>query len=188
MKKRQVTDKRKKFMMELLGDPLYQPMRIRELGMLLDLSKPERKELYEILEELIEEGLVSVDKKGRYSKINGKRKQKAAKEKELLSKSEKKDKRKHKNEMAEEPEGIAKEGIFIGHHKGFGFVEIEGEEGFKHLDEYSDSSTERGKAMRKAICEKFKFESLEFQSLEGLIESIGLEPCKLCTYCWNGKE
>ena len=128
MKKRQVIDKRKKFMMELLGDPLYQPMRIRELGMLLDLSKPERKELYEILEELIEEGLVSVDKKGRYSKINGKRKQKAAKEKELLSKSEKKDKRKHKNEMAEEPEGIAKEGIFIGHHKGFGFVEIEGEE------------------------------------------------------------
>ena len=67
-------------------------------------------------------------------------------------------------------------------------MEIEGEEGFKHLDEYSDSSTERGKAMRKAICEKFKFESLEFQSLEGLIESIGLEPCKLCTYCWNGKE
>ena len=54
MKKRQVTDKRKKFMMELLGDPLYQPMRIRELGMLLDLSKPERKELYEILEELME--------------------------------------------------------------------------------------------------------------------------------------
>ena len=67
-------------------------------------------------------------------------------------------------------------------------MELEGEEGFKHIDEYSDSSTERGKAMRKAICEKFHFSSLEFQSLEGLVKSIGLEPCKLCTYCWNGKE
>ena len=67
-------------------------------------------------------------------------------------------------------------------------MELEGEEGFKHIDEYSDSSTERGKAMRKTICEKFHFTSLEFQSLEGLIKSIGVEPCKLCTYCWNGRE
>lgn len=67
-------------------------------------------------------------------------------------------------------------------------MELEGEEGFKHIDEYSDGSTERGKAMRKAICDKFKFESLEFQSMEGFIKAIGLEPCKLCTYCWNGKE
>ena len=67
-------------------------------------------------------------------------------------------------------------------------VELEGEKGLKYLDEYSDASTERGKAMRKAICDKFKFSSIEFQSLEGLIKSIGLEPCKLCTYCWSGKE
>ena len=67
-------------------------------------------------------------------------------------------------------------------------MELEGEEGLKHLDEYSDSATERGKKLRQAICEKFNFSSLEFQSLDGLIESIGLEPCKLCTYCWNGKE
>lgn len=67
-------------------------------------------------------------------------------------------------------------------------MELEGEEGMNHLEEYSDASTERGKNMRRAICEKLKFDSLEFQSLEGLIEAIGLEPCKLCTYCWNGKE
>ena len=67
-------------------------------------------------------------------------------------------------------------------------VELEGEEGLKHIEEYSDGNTERGKAMRKAICEKFNFETLEFQSLEGLIEAIGISPCKLCTYCWNGKE
>lgn len=67
-------------------------------------------------------------------------------------------------------------------------AELEGDEAVKHMEEYSSSETERGKTMRKAICEKFRFESLEFQSVEGLIEAIGIEPCKLCTYCWTGKE
>ena len=66
-------------------------------------------------------------------------------------------------------------------------LELEGEEGFNHIDEYSDSSTERGKKLRESICAKFGFASLEFQSLDGVIRSIGLPPCKLCTYCWNGK-
>lgn len=66
--------------------------------------------------------------------------------------------------------------------------ELEGEEGLKHIDEYCDGKTERGKKLRDAICTKLHFASLEFQSLEGIIEAIGLEPCKLCTYCWNGKE
>lgn len=67
-------------------------------------------------------------------------------------------------------------------------VELEGEEGFNFIDEYSDSSTERGKALRKRICDSLGFASLEFQSLEGVIKAIGLDKCKLCTYCWNGKE
>ena len=67
-------------------------------------------------------------------------------------------------------------------------MELEGEEGFKHIEEYSDGTTERGKNLRRFICEQFHFASLEFQSLEGIIKAIGLEPCKLCTYCWNGKE
>ncbi len=67
-------------------------------------------------------------------------------------------------------------------------MELEGTEGFRHIDEYSDGSTERGRSLRTAICEKFGFASLEFQSLDGVIESIGLPPEKLCTYCWNGKE
>lgn len=66
--------------------------------------------------------------------------------------------------------------------------ELEGDEGLKHIDEYCDGSTERGKKLREAICEKLHFASLEFQSLEGIYEAIGIEPCKLCTYCWNGKE
>lgn len=67
-------------------------------------------------------------------------------------------------------------------------MELEGEEGFKYIEEYSDASTERGRSLRRAICEKFHFASLEFQTLEGVIKSIGLDPSKLCTYCWTGKE
>ena len=66
--------------------------------------------------------------------------------------------------------------------------QLEGEEGFQHIEEYSDSSTERGKNLRDAICKELHLASLEFQTLKGVVEAIGLEPCKLCTYCWNGKE
>lgn len=67
-------------------------------------------------------------------------------------------------------------------------MELEGEEGEKHLEEYSDGNTKRGKALRKSISEKLHFDSLDYQTLEGIIEAIGIEPCKICTYCWNGKE
>ena len=67
-------------------------------------------------------------------------------------------------------------------------MELEGEEGFKYIDEYCDGSTKRGKNLRDAICQKFNFASLEFQSLDGIIKAIGMDKCKLCTYCWNGKE
>lgn len=67
-------------------------------------------------------------------------------------------------------------------------MELEGEEGFKHIEEYADSTTERGRAMSEAICKKFKFASLGFQTVDGVINSIGIDRCKLCTYCWNGKE
>lgn len=67
-------------------------------------------------------------------------------------------------------------------------LELEGEEGFKHIAEYTDSSTERGKNLRKCIAKKFHFASLEFQTLEGIVEAIGLDKNDLCTYCWDGKE
>ena len=67
-------------------------------------------------------------------------------------------------------------------------MELEGDEGMKYLHEYSDGKTERGKKLRETICKKFNFASLDFQSIEGLMEAIGVEPCKLCTYCWTGKE
>ncbi|MBR4761523.1 MAG: amidophosphoribosyltransferase [Clostridia bacterium] len=66
--------------------------------------------------------------------------------------------------------------------------ELEGEAGFEFIDQYSDGTTERGNRMRKKICEELHLASLEFQSLEGVEKAIGLPACKLCTYCWNGKE
>ena len=66
--------------------------------------------------------------------------------------------------------------------------ELEGDEGQKHLEEYADANTERGQCMLRAICEKFGFSSLGYQSLDGLLEAIGLDRDKVCTYCWNGKE
>ncbi len=67
-------------------------------------------------------------------------------------------------------------------------MELEGEKGFEHIKEYSDGKTERGRALRDAICKKFNFASLEFQSLEGVVKAIGLDKSELCTYCWDGEE
>ena len=66
--------------------------------------------------------------------------------------------------------------------------ELEGKEGDKHLEEYSDPGTERGQCLLHSICEKLGFSSLGYQSLEGLMEAIGLDRDKICTYCWNGRE
>ena len=67
-------------------------------------------------------------------------------------------------------------------------LELEGEEGFNHLDEYMDGTTERGKKLRETICKNLHFSSLEYQTLDGILEAIDLPECDVCTYCWNGKE
>ena len=66
--------------------------------------------------------------------------------------------------------------------------QLEGEEGKKHLEEYADPKTERGQCMLKTICEQLGFHSLGYQSVEGVLESIGIDKSKVCTYCWTGKE
>ncbi len=66
--------------------------------------------------------------------------------------------------------------------------ELEGDEGQEHLEEYADGTTQRGQCMLKAICDKLGFDSLGYQSLDGLLEAIGIDRDKVCTYCWTGKE
>ena len=66
--------------------------------------------------------------------------------------------------------------------------ELEGDEGQQHLEEYADASTERGQCLLKTICRQLGFDSLGYQSLEGLLEAIGIDREKICTYCWTGRE
>ena len=65
---------------------------------------------------------------------------------------------------------------------------LEGDEGQNHLEEYADGSTKRGKCMLESICKEMGFDSLGYQSLDGLLEAIGLDRDKVCTYCWTGKD
>ncbi|MGM9600627.1 MAG: amidophosphoribosyltransferase [Faecousia sp.] len=65
---------------------------------------------------------------------------------------------------------------------------LEGDEGQNHLAEYADGRTQRGKCLLKSICEELGFDSLGYQSLDGLLEAIGLDKDKVCTYCWTGEE
>ena len=66
--------------------------------------------------------------------------------------------------------------------------QLEGDEGQNHLEEYADATTERGQCMLRTICEQLGFDSLSYQSLDGMLEAIGIDRDKVCTYCWNGKE
>ena len=66
--------------------------------------------------------------------------------------------------------------------------ELEGDEGQEHLEEYADASTERGQCLLSTICKEMGFDSLGYQSLDGLLEAIGIDRNKICTYCWTGKE
>ena len=56
------------------------------------------------------------------------------------------------------------------------------------LQEYANPESEKYKAMEDEICKELRFTSLRFNRLDDMIEATGLEPCKLCTYCWDGKE
>ncbi len=56
------------------------------------------------------------------------------------------------------------------------------------LKEYANPDSEKYKLMVEEIRKRLHFTTLDFARLDELVESIGLSPCKLCTYCWNGEE
>lgn len=56
------------------------------------------------------------------------------------------------------------------------------------LLDYANPDSQNYKAMVEEIRKRLNFTSLQFHRLDDLVESIGIEPCKLCTYCWSGKE
>ncbi len=66
--------------------------------------------------------------------------------------------------------------------------EIEGDEGFKYLEEYCDARSGRYERMVEGIRRRMRMTSLRFQTLEGMLASIGIDPDAVCTYCWTGRE
>ncbi|MBN1553872.1 MAG: amidophosphoribosyltransferase [Phycisphaerae bacterium] len=66
-------------------------------------------------------------------------------------------------------------------------VELEGKDG-ANLAEYADDSTEKNARMVEQIRQKLNLTTLKYQKLDDLVEAIGLDRCKLCTYCWDGKD
>ncbi|MCI5623879.1 amidophosphoribosyltransferase [Anaerostipes sp. 494a] len=57
-----------------------------------------------------------------------------------------------------------------------------------HLDAYANPDTPEYQAMINEICKQLNFTSLRYHRLDDMIESVGLDRSKLCTYCWDGKE
>ena len=64
----------------------------------------------------------------------------------------------------------------------------EGEVTQELLEDYANPDSENYKAMVEEIRKELNFTSLKFHRLDDMVEAIGISPCKLCTYCWNGKE
>lgn len=58
----------------------------------------------------------------------------------------------------------------------------------KTLEEYTNPDSEKYQKMVDKICETLNFTSLRYHRLDDMIESVGIDADKLCTYCWNGKE
>jgi amidophosphoribosyltransferase len=55
------------------------------------------------------------------------------------------------------------------------------------LADYADPDSANYREMLEEIRKQLNFTTLRYHRLDDMIASIGLEPCKLCTYCWNGK-
>jgi amidophosphoribosyltransferase len=54
------------------------------------------------------------------------------------------------------------------------------------MKEYSNSNSDKYKAMVNKIRENLDLTTLKFQNLDDLVEAIGLPKEKLCTHCWDG--
>ena len=56
------------------------------------------------------------------------------------------------------------------------------------IAEYADPDSSRHKAMVNRICEMLHFTSLAYLRLDDMLDSVGIDKCRLCTYCWDGKK
>ena len=66
--------------------------------------------------------------------------------------------------------------------------EMEGENASAHLEEYANPESQRYHTMVDRIGKQLNFTSLRYHRLDDMIESVGMDKNKLCTYCWDGRE
>lgn len=66
--------------------------------------------------------------------------------------------------------------------------EMEGENKYPNLNVYADPDSTEYHDMLEKIREKLNFTSLRYHRLDDMMESVGIDKCKLCTYCWDGRE
>lgn len=109
MKKNQQIKKRKKIVYEIMCCKEYQPMRAKELAVILQIPAGKREELHKILDMLLEEGKITINKRGRY---------------EIVRSSNVKKETGKQSTKAERKKGQYYTGTFISHPRGFGFLEI----------------------------------------------------------------
>lgn len=64
----------------------------------------------------------------------------------------------------------------------------EGDRADEMLDTYANPESAEYQAMLDDICKELNFTTLRYHRLDDMLDSVGISPCSLCTYCWNGKE
>lgn len=69
MNKEQRYQQRKEMVYHIIQDPIYKPLKLKEFCYLLQVPDKDKEELQQILRELVEEGKISVNKKGKYKKL-----------------------------------------------------------------------------------------------------------------------
>ena len=67
-------------------------------------------------------------------------------------------------------------------------AQLEGENADEKLATYADPDSPEYAKMVEEIRKELKFTTLAYQRLDDMMASTGVDPSKLCTYCWNGKE
>ena len=66
--------------------------------------------------------------------------------------------------------------------------ELEGTEEPENIQKYADPETPEYQAMVEGVCKQQNFTTLRYHRLDDMVESVGIDKCKLCTYCWDGRE
>lgn len=66
--------------------------------------------------------------------------------------------------------------------------DMEGDGRHVNLEAYADPESDRYHDMVENIGKQLNFTSLRYNRLDDMIDSVGIDRCKLCTYCWDGKE